>query len=166
MPDDATRPASNAAHDAAPVRLPPPLVYLLSLLAGALLQRFAFALPLALPGALRALAAAALILGGSALVLAAFGLFRTTGQNPAPWTPSPELIGEGVYRFTRNPMYLGMTLLQAGIGVAAANGWIAALALVSAAIVRMTAIRHEEAYLERKFGAPYLAYKQRVRRWF
>ena len=58
-----------------------------------------------------------------------------------------------------------MALLQAGIGVGWANGWIIALLPPVLAIIFRIAIRHEEAYLERKFGESYLAYKRSVRRW-
>jgi protein-S-isoprenylcysteine O-methyltransferase Ste14 len=156
---------TSADRDAAPVRLPPPIVYLASLAVGALLQRYLVAIPQPFDGALRWIVAAVLLAGGLALLGGALGLFRQSGQNPAPWTATSELIGGGVYQWTRNPMYVGMALVQAAIGVAAANGWIVALVLVSCAIVQATAIRHEEAYLVRKFGAPYVAYQQRVRRW-
>jgi protein-S-isoprenylcysteine O-methyltransferase Ste14 len=62
-------------------------------------------------------------------------------------------------------MYIGMALLQLGIGVALANGWIVALIPVVLVIIYAIAIRHEEAYLERKFGEGYLVYKRSVRRW-
>jgi len=51
-----------------------------------------------------------LLLGGSA-----FGLLRKTGQDPTPWKPTPSLVFAGPYRFTRNPMYVGMTAMQVGI---------------------------------------------------
>ena len=155
---------SDANRDGAAVRFPPPAVYVLALAAGALLQRV-LPLPIPLPIPLRVAGAIALLGAGLALMAGAIGLFRKSGQNPAPWTSTPELIGSGPYRFTRNPMYVSMALLQAGLGVAAANGWIVLLVAPVVAIIQSIAIRHEEAYLERKFGAPYVAYKQRVRRW-
>ena len=75
------------------------------------------------------------------------------------------LISTGVYRITRNPMYVGMALLQTGIGIGFANGWIISLVPPVLAIIYATAIRPEEAYLERKFGDPYTEYKRSVRRW-
>jgi protein-S-isoprenylcysteine O-methyltransferase Ste14 len=98
-------------------------------------------------------------------VVGAFGLFRETGQDAKPWLPTPEIIKSGVYRFTRNPMYLSLALLQSGISIGVGNLWILLLVPVACAVVYMTAIRHEEAYLERKFGDSYLAYKKSVRRW-
>ena len=66
---------------------------------------------------------------------------------------------------TRNPMYVGMALLQTAIGIGWASGWIIALVPVVLAVVYATAVRHEEAYLEETFGGPYLKYKSSVRRW-
>lgn len=155
----------SSERDGAAVRVPPPLVYLLALLAGIGLQILVPSLRLALPVAARVVLAIAFALAGAALVGAALGLFRRSGQDPAPWKSTPAVIAEGVYRYTRNPMYLGLGLIQAAIGIAVASGWIVALVPVTLAIVHVIAVRHEEAYLERKFGADYLAYKQRVRRW-
>jgi protein-S-isoprenylcysteine O-methyltransferase Ste14 len=96
---------------------------------------------------------------------AAVGLFKKMEQDPKPWTPTPEIVSTGVYRFTRNPMYLGMALLQCGIGVGLANAWVIVLLPLTLAVVHLTAIRHEETYLERKFGKAYTDYKSSVRRW-
>lgn len=156
---------TTEASDGAAVRIPPPLVYLLAIVLGFLLQWLVFPLPLELPFGVRSAVGSGLAALGLGLLLAAVGRFRSTGQNPAPWTSTPEIIGSGIYRFTRNPMYVGMALVQAGIGVGAANGWILALLPLVLVIVQTTAIRHEEAYLAGKFGEPYLAYKRSVRRW-
>ena len=85
--------------------------------------------------------------------------------HPKPWEPTPEIISTGIYRMTRNPMYVGMAVLQAGIGIWWANGWIIALVPVVLAVVYATAVRHEEAYLEEKFGDAYRGDKSSVRRW-
>ena len=155
-----------ADRDAAAVRIPPPLVYVVGMFAGALLHRFVLALPIGLPRATRIGAATLLALAGIALVAGAFRLFRRTGQDAEPWKSTPQIISTGVYRFTRNPMYVCMALLQAAIGIGLANGWIVALIPAVLVGVYVTAIRHEETYLERKFGQVYLDYKASVRRWF
>jgi len=129
------------------------------------LHVFVFALPVDLPLALRMGLGVATALFGVALVAAAIGLFRRTGQDPKPWESTPEIISTGIYRFTRNPMYVGMALLQASIGITWGNGWILALVPVVLVTIYTIAIRHEEAYLERKFGSTYLDYKHSVRRW-
>jgi protein-S-isoprenylcysteine O-methyltransferase Ste14 len=152
-------------RDGAAVRFPPPFVYLIAVIVGALLQAFVLRLPLDLPTGPRIVAGLAIALFGFTIGGSAFGLFRRTGQDPAPWKSTPEIVSTGIYRFTRNPMYVGMALVQAGIGVGLGNGWVVALVPVSLAVVYVTAVRHEEAYLERKFGPSYLSYKASVRRW-
>lgn len=152
-------------RDAAAVRFPPPFVYLGAVVAGGLLHELFLPLRLPLSTPLR-VAGAAVVGGlGIAFVAAAIGLFRKIGQDPAPWTPTPEIVSTGIYRRTRNPMYVGMALVQTAIALGWANGWILALLPVTLVAIRTIAIRHEEAYLERKFGESYLAYKRSVRRW-
>jgi len=155
----------SAPHDGAAVRLPPPLVYLFGVIAGVLLHVYVHPLPLGLSPGVRIAASAVLFAAGLALGIGAIAHFRRTGQSPAPWTSTPAIIARGSYRLTRNPMYVGMTLFQASFAFAAANGWILALIPLVVLVVQVTAIRHEEAYLERKFGSTYLDYKKRVRRW-
>jgi protein-S-isoprenylcysteine O-methyltransferase Ste14 len=140
-------------------------VYLLTILAGVLMHLIVYPLRLDLALGLRIGLAVAAALAGIGLVGAALGLFRRTGQDPKPWVSTPEIISTGVYRFTRNPMYIGLALVQAAIGIGAANGWILALAPVWLVIVYFIAVRHEEAYLAGKFGADYIEYTKRVRRW-
>ena len=151
--------------DAANVRIPPPLTCLAVVAAGVLLQLFVYPLKLTLQIGARIAAGGAA--GGVGLLLlgAAFLAFRRTGQNPKPWSPTPEFIATGVYRWTRNPMYVGLALLQAALAFALANGWLLVLVPATLILLNRTAIRHEEVYLERKFGETYAAYKRSVRRW-
>ena len=151
--------------DGAAVRLPPPITYLVAVIVGALLHAFALPLPLDLALGPRMGAAVAVAGLGIAMMAGAMGLFKRTGQDPKPWKSTPEIISSGVYRFTRNPMYVGMALLQTAVGFGMANGWILVGVPVVLVMVYGTAVRHEEAYLERKFGDAYLDYKRSVRRW-
>ena len=147
------------------MRVPPPLVCLGAIGMGVLLQHFAVPLDLPGTGLLRAAAAGFVSACALALLGGALLAFLRTGQNPKPWTPTPECIASGVYRWTRNPMYVGLALLQVALGIGLANGWLLVLAPITLALIHRTAVRHEEAYLERKFGESYLAYKRSVRRW-
>ena len=155
----------RSKHGGANVRFPPPLVFVGFMLAGVAVQRFA--LPLASNAGLlvRAVAGGLLVAGGLALVLWAVGGFRRSGRSPEPWLPSSILILEGPYRFSRNPMYVGMTAIQAGIGAALDNGWVVLFAASALAVVHVMAVRPEEQYLEETFGADYVALKRRVRRY-
>ncbi len=152
-------------RDGASVRIPPPLVYLAAVIAGGLVDRYVFPLSLDLARGVRFAAAAVVVAIGAGVMVAAVGLFRRTGQDPKPWKSTPEIISTGVYRITRNPMYVGMALLQTGIGIGWGSGWITALVPVVLAVVYATAVRHEEAYLEDKFASAYRSYKSSVRRW-
>ena len=58
-----------------------------------------------------------------------------------------------------------MVALQVGVGIWANSGWLLGLAALSAGLLWWGVIAREERYLERKFGAAYLEYKARVRRW-
>jgi protein-S-isoprenylcysteine O-methyltransferase Ste14 len=92
-------------------------------------------------------------------------LFRRSGQSEIPWTPTSQIVERGPYRVTRNPMYLQMVLICVGVAVILGNLWILALTPLAGWCLQRFAILPEEAYLERKFGDTYLAYKRRVRRW-
>jgi protein-S-isoprenylcysteine O-methyltransferase Ste14 len=146
------------------VRFPPPLVYLAFILLGAVL-RYAVPLPVPLNRYFALAAGFAVLLAGLWLIFDAWKLFKRTGQDPAPWKPSPELLLSGAYHFTRNPMYLGLTCIQVGLGLALHNLWIAFLAAFSLLVVHFIAVVPEERYLSEKFGGSYEAYVNKVRRY-
>lgn len=155
------------ARDSARVRFPPPLLPLAAVLLGVALQRW---LPInvgfQLPKAVR------YIVGGLVVLVPILGLgvtgvlaLRRTGQSELPWTPTTEIVQGGPFRYSRNPMYLHMVLLCVGFAILLFNPWILLLTPLVAWGLYQFAIRPEEEYLEGKFGAEYLGYKQRVRRW-
>lgn len=90
---------------------------------------------------------------------------RRAHTNIDPRQPTTTIVVEGPYRFTRNPIYLSLTLLYSGLTVLfnALSGLL--LLPIALIILRRGVIEREERYLERKFGEQYLSYKQRVRRW-
>jgi len=156
---------ANTESAGANVRFPPPLVALLSVLLGVALN-YAYSLPtIPLRASVRIALGIVIIIAGLAPAIAARVHFKRTGQSVIPWKPTPELIFQGPYRYTRNPMYVGLTLMQIGIGVALNNLWISLLAAVTLAIIHVIAVRPEEAYLSEKFGDPYRQYLTRVRRY-
>jgi protein-S-isoprenylcysteine O-methyltransferase Ste14 len=79
--------------------------------------------------------------------------------------PTNAIVVQGPFRFSRNPIYLSMVLLQVGIGIWVNSLWFVGLAVTAAVLLWCGVISREERYLERKFGAEYLSYKGRVRRW-
>ena len=154
-------------RDGAAVRVFPPAIPLIAILAGSGLQYvWPIDLGLEIPELVRywiggvIFAGAVLLLGGWSVLI-----MRRSGQSENPWKPTTEIIERGPYRFTRNPMYLQMVIACVGVAVALANVWILLLAPVCAWALQVLAILPEEEYLERKFGDTYLTYKKRVRRW-
>jgi len=82
-----------------------------------------------------------------------------------PTLPVTALVTGGPFRFTRNPLYLSMTILYAGITLQFDALWPLFTLPPALAIVHWKIILREEKYLEAKFGDAYRAYKARVRRW-
>ncbi len=155
--------ALSSEEDHAGVRFPPPLIYLLGLLAG-------IGLHVALdagapPVGVRIAGALAGIGAFVALDAGAMSRFRRADNNPTPWTPVQTLVVEGPYRITRNPMYVGMAALFAGLAFALGTLWALAFLPVVLLVIDRYAIAREERYMERQFGSSYIAYKSRVRRW-
>src|SRR5215467_4019349 len=147
------------------VRFPPPLVFLISILLGVVLQRTFRPLTIPVDRPLRVTGGIVLIAVAVCLFAPALVLFRRTGQHPRPWKPTPELIPNGPYRFTRNPMYVAMTLLVLGLGMALNDLWISLFAPVALLAVHFIAVLPEERYLAEKFGESYRSYVARVRRY-
>ena len=149
--------------DTAGVIFPPPLIYAGFFAAGLLADRELKLVELAPEPrhALGALVVAAGFALGGLGVLA----MRRAATRISPYEPTTALATRGVYRLTRNPLYLALTLVYAGAAIAAAAP-IALLLLVPALmIMRWGVIAREERYLAAKFGQPYLDYCARVRRW-
>ncbi len=153
--------------DGAAVRFPPPLLPLATIIGGNQLTRiFPLIANFDLPTPGRYWIGGLIIVASlSILGLWPIILFRRSGQSEIPWTPTPEIIVRGPYQFTRNPMYLMMVLLCLGFGILLADLWILALTPICALLLYQFAIKPEETYLERKFGASYFRYKNNVRRW-
>ena len=106
--------------------------------------------------------------------VAAFGLwimlyavwrFQRAGTTPTHWEPTTTVVASGPYRFTRNPMYVGMASVHGGLALLGNALWPLLLLVPAIWIIRTQVIAREERYLEAKFGAQYRAYKAGVRRW-
>ena len=158
MSDDARGMPDNPG-----VIAPPPLIYAGALVIGLLANRL---YPAAfLPRGLSRVLGWLLIVGGLVIGSLGFREMRRAGTEVDPREPTTAIVTGGPFRFTRNPLYLCMTLIYAGI-TARANALPAALLFpVVLRIMRHGVIEREEHYLERKFGDEYLDYKARVRRW-
>jgi len=149
----------------AEVNFPPPLVYLGFTVLGIIFRYALFPLGLSEHLLTYRLVGIAILLIGLSPVISARILFARSGQSPIPWKPTPELLFQGPYQFTRNPMYVGLTLIQFGLGLALNNLWISVLAPVSLLVVHFLAVLPEEKYLSEKFGNSYRVYLTKVRRY-
>jgi protein-S-isoprenylcysteine O-methyltransferase Ste14 len=99
------------------------------------------------------------------LALSALRTMKAAGTNVHPAEPALALVRDGPFRFTRNPMYLALCLLQVALGFFL-NDWITLFFVVPLAVIlHYGVVLREESYLAAKFGEPYLQYKREVRRW-
>ncbi len=155
------------ANDTAGVIAPPPLIFLAFLLAGIALDwivPFADARDLMADG-WRYVLAALLFLSGLAVVIVSFGQFRRAKTDIHPYRPTTAIVTGGLFRYSRNPIYLALGAAQVGLALAAASPWAVLLVVPALVVVHYGVIAREERYLAAKFGAEYDRYRARVRRW-
>ena len=166
----------SASRNTPGVIAPPPLIYLGFLLVGWAIFRFAnpevmgeaarwLKLGFGLETQTRRIVSLPLIIGGLLLDGAAAGYFRRLGTAVEPWKPSTVLATDGLYRFSRNPIYLGFAITYVGLAIAMDSVVVLVLLIPCLFVVDRFVIQREERYLSAKFGADYDAYRARVRRW-
>lgn len=149
------------------VPFPPPLVYVAAFLAGLALERWVWRLR---PGGgeFRAAFVAAGWAGVAAgLALAGWGLVTFLRARTAviPNRPAARLVTSGPYRFSRNPMYIGLGTLYLGLALVFDVGWPLVLFPMAVITLFLLVVRREERYLAHAFREEYAAYARRVRRW-
>ena len=155
---------TDATTDTANVRIRPPIAWTVAVLAGLALN---WLLPLPfVPAAVPAgwLGATVFAL---ALALFAWAIATITraGSNVPSSLPTTTIVDTGPYRFTRNPIYLGMVLGLIGLATAFNSLWLLLTLVPFVLVIRYAVIAREEAYLQRKFGDVYRRYCVRARRW-
>ena len=150
--------------DTADVIVRPPIAWALAVLAG---LAFNWLMPLPfLPAAASAGWLGAIVFAlALALVAWAISTMTRAGSNVPTNLPTTTIVEAGPYRFTRNPIYLGMVLGLIGLAIAFNSLWLLMALVPFALVIRYGVITREEAYLERKFGDVYRRYCARVRRW-
>jgi protein-S-isoprenylcysteine O-methyltransferase Ste14 len=147
------------------VYIPPPLIYVLFFLMAKLLQK-----KISLNDQLLHQTAER-IAGGCFLTVACFLIFLSLRQflqsrnTVITIKPANSLQKDGIYNFTRNPMYVGLAFVYLGLTVFIGNWWNLIVFPLLLIIVQEYIIRREENYLEKRFGQEYLEYKSKVRRW-
>jgi protein-S-isoprenylcysteine O-methyltransferase Ste14 len=149
--------------DAPGVLVWPPLLYGGAFLLGLVL---AWLLPLErLPTTPARIAGALCAMAGLGIARWGEQVMHRAGTNVRPDRPSTALVTDGPFRYTRNPLYVGLTLLYAGVALLIPSTWPLLLLVPVLLVMRWGVIAREERYLERTFGEPYRAYLGRVRRW-
>jgi len=150
-------------RDTAGVLAPPPVIYAGALLAGLGLDAL---LPSPrLPGEVAWPVGVALLVGGALLAGSFLRAFRRARTPVDVRSAATSLVTTGPYRITRNPGYLGLALLYAGIAALARAPWAYVTLVPALIVVDRAVIAREERYLQRRFGEDYLRYRARVRRW-
>lgn len=116
-------------------------------------------------GGILRLAGVALIVIGLLLSIAVVRAFGRAGTRVSPYRETTRFVSTGPYRYTRNPDYIGQTILYAGIAIVANSWWPLFFLPLVLFVVQRGVIRREERYLEMKFGQEYRDYMARVSRW-
>ena len=153
----------NGNNDHAAVKIHPPILLLLHLLAVILLN-WLLPLPFSFPNILGWLGYI-LVLVGLGFAFNAFNRFRQAHTTLDPHGSVSAVVTSGPYRFSRNPIYLGLVCLLIGFPFIFRTYWGLVLSPVFVILMNILVIQHEEAYLEKKFGDEYTSFKSRVRRW-
>ena len=148
------------------LRIPPLALVIVAVLLMWVVSAFTSSARLYLPGS--GVAAGAVALCGALICAMGVVQFRRARTTVNPMTPgaSSALVTHGVYRFTRNPMYLGFAIILLGWMIFLENPLTLAVGLAFVLYINRFQIEPEERALERMFGAEFKAYKLKVRRWF
>ena len=157
--------AADVAPANAGVRFPPPFVYLIVLGVAWAINRWHPWRITPGPSSARLTVAALGALMFLRFFVGAFSVFRRKRTSIIPNRPTTALVTDDVYRFTRNPMYLGLVFLYVAAGLALNMWWAFALLPVAVIVIDRSVIAREERYLTSAFPTEYAAYRARVRRW-
>ncbi len=143
---------------------PPPLIYLSGIIPGSI---FTYLFPPGgfLPRNFSLFLGVTLISIAVVIIALALLTMRRAKTNVEPWKPTTAIVSDGVFGISRNPIYLSMTLFYLGVASLVNSVWLFLFLFPVLFVIHYGVILREEQYLERKFGAKYLGYKARVRRW-
>jgi protein-S-isoprenylcysteine O-methyltransferase Ste14 len=154
-------------RDTAGVVAPPPLLAAVTIVLGLILDWLlpAYVLSAVLTLSERIVVGGIMLAASASLGVPAILAFRSGGTHVEPWKPATALVTGGIFRWLRNPMYVGLAFGVAGIAIALASDWALVLLVPAALIMHFGVVRREERYLEAKFGEVYRGYKARVPRY-
>jgi protein-S-isoprenylcysteine O-methyltransferase Ste14 len=162
MPDQ----QKNGARINPVMRIPVPWVFILAYLVGFVVQLY---LPIPVQSAkvvrISLIIGLVLVAIGVAFAFSALGIFKKRSTTTIPFERPTSLVMSGPYRFSRNPMYVGLTSIYLGVAGTRAELWPVIVLPVLLAYVNFIVIPVEEQYLREAFGDSYAQYSARVRRW-
>ena len=119
----------------------------------------------ALPRVLRLVVGLLLFLFGASFPIRVRRAFEAAGTNIRPDQPTNAIVTTGLFAHARNPVYLGGLIAILGLALMLGSDWMVILIVPAVLVLHYGVVLREERYLEAKFGAPYLAYKQSVPRY-
>lgn len=158
---------NGADHDTPGVVVRPPRLYVAALGLGLLIE---FLMPSSLLDLSwlephqRSIGSAISVLG-FVLLTACMMVFHKAGTNVPTNLPVTTIVEKGPYAFSRNPIYVALTMIYVGAAIAVKSIWTLGLIVPVLLIIRYGVVAREETYLAQRFGDAYLSYKKRVRRW-
>jgi protein-S-isoprenylcysteine O-methyltransferase Ste14 len=154
-------------HDTPEIIAPPLLIALAAVLVGVALDWLlpAYVLVVLLTLEVRIVLGFLLVAAGVALAVSARGNFVRFGTQVNPYKSSSALVTTGIYSHIRNPMYVGLAFIVAGIGIALASDWTLVMLVGAALTIHFGVVQREETYLAGKFGEPYRQYLANVPRY-
>lgn len=153
--------------DTAGVIAPPPLIALAAVLVGVALDWLlpAYVLTVLMTFEVRIVIGVLLFAAGVLLAVAGMRVFHGVGTMVNPLKPTQALATGGIYSHVRNPMYVGLAFIVAGLGIALASDWTLVMLVPAMLLIHFGVIAREERYLQAKFGDAYRQYKARVPRY-
>lgn len=145
------------------MRVPPPIIFLAFIINGLVFQEVAPVFTHRLPELVAQTAGLLLIVFAAYLIWWAIREFRKGANAPDGWPR--ELVTNGPYRYSRNPMYLSAAILQLGLAIFLQNLWMVIMLIPAITLVTAYTVIPEERKLEERYGQDYRDYKQSVKRW-
>jgi protein-S-isoprenylcysteine O-methyltransferase Ste14 len=155
---------AGMTKDRAGVIAPPPLIFIGGILLGLALNRWWRPWPIFASASLR-WSALVFVIAGVVLAIAGRRALLAAETNINPFKPTTSIVSSGPFRFTRNPLYLALTLIYVGVTLVVNTWWCFLILAPVLLLIHFGVVRREERYLENKFGESYRQYRLRVRRY-
>ncbi|MDG1995320.1 MAG: isoprenylcysteine carboxylmethyltransferase family protein [Emcibacteraceae bacterium] len=150
-------------QDNAGIAVHPPVFYIVAALIGVGID---YLFPLSFGSdAMLETAGIIIFLLGLIIAVLSFKIFASNKQSPSVHASASKIYQSGVYAYSRNPIYLGITLWLVAAALYFDNVWLLIITVPLILFMNKVVIEKEEAYLTSKFGDDYLSYKKKVRRW-